>query len=177
MISKTTLSAKAPSRSAPARVDYAARPMIYVVRFCGAQPSSIAMAIGQAIAVLDNYLQQLGQPGSSQLLVLYRNPIEGAVTVQIGYPVSQEAAASVSGEILAGQTPAGAMVELSGEKTLDQILAVGRSLPESAAACTRQSFEEPEFRPWTGKLVENLLVPADFWPHVQKRLPPTEGGT
>lgn len=177
MISNTTSPTdRGLARSAPVRVDYEARPMVYVVRFCGAQPSSIAVAIGQAISVLDNYLQQLGHPRSSRLIVAYRNHIEGAVTVQVGYPVSEEAAASISGEIFAGHTPAGVMVELFGEETLDQILAVGRSLPETAAAFTWQSFEEAEFRPWTGKLVESLLVPADFWPQVQTRSPPPKGG-
>lgn len=143
--------------------EHKARPMIYVVRFCGAHPSSIAAAVGQAIAVLDNHLQQLGQPASRQLHVIYRNHIEGAVTVQVGYPVSDEVAASATGEIVAGSSPAGAMVELAGEMTPDRILAVGLSLPESAASYTWQVFEESDFRPWTGKPAETLLVPTELW--------------
>jgi hypothetical protein len=171
MISNTTTEpSRQPRRGGrPAAAEYQARPMVYVVRFCGAHPSSVAAAVGQAIQVLDGYLRQLGHPAARQLYVVYRNHIEGAVTVQVGYAVSQEAAAAATGEIFAGTTPAGAMVELSGERTLDQILAVGRSLPESSASYTWQMFEEDDFRPWTGKLVENLLVPAQFQPRLQQQ--------
>jgi len=165
-----------PTTGPPARVDFEARPMIYVVRYCGAQASSIGVAISQAIAVLDNYLQQSGYPQARQLFVTYRNHIEGAVTLQVGYPVEAAAAASVTGEIFAGSSPAGPMVELSEERTLEQILAVGRTLPEKAASYTWQVFEENEFRPWTGKLVENLLVPLDFLPGIQRRWPNHSGG-
>lgn len=152
---------------APVQATFPARPMAYVVRFCGAHPSSISAAVGQAIAVLDNFLVGLKLPLPSQLLVVYRNHIEGAVTIQVGYPVSKAAAAAATGEVFSGLTPSGAMVELFGEKNLNEILAVGRSLPESSASYTWQMLEESDFRPWTGKLVENLLVPAEFWPHIQ----------
>ena len=151
-----------------AEVTFQPRPMVYVVRFCGAQASSIRAAVGQAIAVLDAFLNRLSMGPPAQLVVVYRNHIEGAVTVQIGYPVSEEAAAAVSGEILAGVTPSGPMVELVGEQTLEQILAVGRSLPESSASYTWQILDEADFRPWTGKLVETLLVPAQFRPQLQR---------
>jgi hypothetical protein len=145
--------------------------MIYVVRFCGTQPSSIGAAVGQAIGVLDDYLQQLGHPKGRQLYVIYRNHIEGAVTVQVGYAVSNDAAASVTGEIFAATTPSGPMIELAGEPTLDRILAVGRSLPASSSSYTWQVYEEDEFRPWTGRLVKNLLVAAEFLPHLEQHMP------
>lgn len=162
--------------SSPAEVSFQAHPMVYVVRFCGSHPSSIGAAVGQAIAVLDSFVGNLSTPQPKQLFVVFRNHIEGAVTVQVGYPVLAEAAAAATGEILSGHTPSGPMVELSGEKTLDHILAVGRSLPESAAAYTWQMLNEADFRPWTGKLPEGLFVPAQFWPHIQRQAAASRGG-
>jgi hypothetical protein len=165
----STVGAKGSPAATTPPAEYQPRPMIFVVRFCGAHPASIAAAIGQAIAVLDDHLRQLGQPASRQLFVIYRNHIEGAVTVQVGYPVSDDVAASVTGEISAGSSPAGMMIALTGETTPDRIQEIGLRLPESSASYTWQVFEESDFRPWTGKLVETLLVPAEFWPHVRRR--------
>lgn len=170
MVSHSTANAKKtnPPRSGPpASVMFEARPMVYAVRYCGAQRSSISAAIGQTLAVLDSFLGQQGLPEAKQLFVVYRNHIEGAVTIQAGYLVDEQTAGRVTGEILAGTTPSGPMVELLDEKTLEQILEVGRSLPESPNSYTWQVFEAPEFRPWTGKLVENLFVPADLWAQVE----------
>jgi hypothetical protein len=176
MMTSTSQRMGQPKVKMPVTADFQAHPMIYVVRFCGPHPSSIGAAVGQAIAVLDNFLNRLGAPPPSTLFVVYRNQIEGAVTVQAGYPVSQEAAAAVTGEIFAGYTPSGQMVELTGEKTLDHILAVGRSLPESSASYTWQILNEGDFRPWTGKLPEGLFVPAQFWPHIQRHAAVPGGG-
>lgn len=176
MVMSTTEQTGQSQANAPAQASFPVRPMVYVVRFCGAQPSSIGAAVGQAITVLDNFLSRLGMRLPSQLFVVYRNHIEGAVTVQVGYPVSKEATAAVTGEIFAGSTPSGPMVALVGERTLDEILSVGRSLPEGSGSYTWQILEEADFRPWTGKLVESLLVPAQLWPHVQKQAAVAGGG-
>lgn len=159
-----------PIPASPAVTTFEAHPMVYVVRFCGDYSSSISAAIGQAIGVLDTYLQEAGLPEARQMFVTYRNHIEGAVTVHVGYPVTDAAAASAAGEISAGTTPAGPMVEFSGEDALEQVLAIGHNLPESATSYTWQVYEADEFRPWTGHLVESLLMPADLWPHVQRYL-------
>lgn len=149
------------ARSVPT-INFEGRPFVYVVRFCGTEESSIASAIRQAIGVLDNFLQSQRAGDPDELLIVYRNRLPGAVTLQVGFPVQQAVADAVGGEILAGLTPSGPMVEMLPGGELAEVLDAGAGLPEGSASYIWQSFRPAEFRPWRVHPSAPVLAPAEF---------------
>lgn len=153
-----------PHRSLP-RVSCAARPMVYVVRYCGTEESSVASAIRQGLAVLDDFLERQGVAPSSELVIVYRNRLPGAVAIAIGYPVPQAVAAAARSDVLAGVTPSGPMVALLPGGSLDEVLDAGAGLPEGPSSYTWQTFAAADFRPWRAHPSAPLLAPVDVVPH------------
>lgn len=143
----------------------ASRPLIYVVRYCGEEDASTSAAIRQAIGVLDTYLDAIGVPAAGELVVIYRNRLQGAVKLEIGYPVDQAIADKASGEIMSGTTPSGAMVSTVTGRGFAAVLAAERRLTGGVSMSARnhpftwQSFKTPEFRPWRGHPPARLLAP------------------
>jgi hypothetical protein len=143
--------------------DYQGRPLVYVVRFCGTEESSVASAIRQAISVLDNFLQGQGAEEAQELVVVYRSRLPGAVTLQVGFPVSQRIAHAAGGEVFAGLTPSGPMVEMLPGSDLDDVLGVAARLPKGRASFTCwQIFRASDFRPWRQHPSVPVMAPAEF---------------
>lgn len=151
--------------SSRSRVAVVPRPMIYVVRYCGEEDASTTAAIRQAIEVLDRHLVSIGEPVGRELIVVYRNWLPGAVTVEVGYPVDQSVADQTTGEIASKSAPFGPMVSMITAWGFASVLAAERRLtgPLSATAHKRtftwQSFKGSEFRPWQGHPPAQLLAP------------------
>jgi hypothetical protein len=143
-------------------IDCQGRPLVYVVRFCGTEESSVASAIRQAIGVLDNFMRGQDAGEAQELVVVYRNRLPGAVTLQVGFPVAQRIADAAAGEVFAGVTPAGPMIEMPSGGELEDVLAVGARLPEGRASFTWQTFRLADFRPWRAHPSAPVLVPAEF---------------
>lgn len=143
-------------------VDHQGRPLVYVVRFCGTEESSVASAIRQAIGVLDNFLQGQGAGEAQELVVVYRNRLPGAVTLQVGFPVAQRIADAAAGEVFAGLTPSGPMIEMLPGGDLEDVLDVGAQLPEGGASFTWQSFRPSDFRPWRQHPSAPVMAPAEL---------------
>lgn len=142
--------------------DHQGRPLVYVVRFCGTEESSVASAIRQAIGVLDHFLQGQGADEAQELVVVYRNRLPGAVTLQVGFPVAQRVAEAAAGEVFAGLMPSGPMIEMLPGGDLDDVLGVGARLPEGRASFTWQSFRASDFRPWRQHPSVPVMAPAEF---------------
>lgn len=142
--------------------DHQGRPLVYVVRFCGTEESSVASAIRQAIGVLDNFLKGQGADEAQELVVVYRNRLPGAVTLQVGFPVAQRVAEAAAGEVFAGLTPSGPMIEMLPGGDLDDVLGVGARLPEGRASFTWQSFRASDFRPWRQHPSVPVMAPAEL---------------
>lgn len=159
----TTPDRSMPAVPAPVHVtDYQGRPIVYVVRFCGTEESSVASAIRQAIGVLDNFLHRQDADEPRELIVVYRNRLPGAVTLQVGFPVAQRIADAAAGEVFAGLTPAGPMIEMLPGGDLEAVLGVGEQLPEGHTSFSWQSFPAADFRPWRTHPSAPVLVPAEF---------------
>lgn len=151
--------------------DYRGRPLVYVVRFCGTEESSVASAIRQAIGVLDNFLQGQRADEPDELVVVYRNRLPGAVALQVGFPVAQGIADAAAGEVFAGLTPSGPMIEMLPGGNLEEVLSVGARLPEGRASFSWQTFRPVDFRPWRGHPSAPVLVPAEFGGHATRPEP------
>lgn len=141
---------------------YEGRPFVYVVRFCGTEESSVAFAIRQAIGVLDNFLQGQHVVDPGELIIVYRNRLPGAVTLQVGFPVEQRIADAARGEVFAGLTPSGPMIEMLPGGQLADVLDVGAGLPEDPSSFTWQSFGRSDFRPWREHPSAPVLTPAEL---------------
>lgn len=150
----------APSHVSRAVKYWPARPLVYVVRFCGTEESSVASAIRQGIVVLDNFLERHDAAPPDELVVIYRNRLPDAVTLQIGFPVEQRVANAATGEIFAGVTPAGPMASVLSGGDLADVLAAGAGLPEAASSFTWQIFQRGHFRPWRQHPSVPVLAPA-----------------
>jgi hypothetical protein len=142
----------------------AARPLVYVVRFCGTEESSVASAIRQGIGILDNFIEQQDAAPPDELVVVYRNRLPNAVTLQIGFPVEQGVANAAAGAVFAGTTPAGPMVSILPGGDLAEVLAVGERLPEGTPSLTWQTFRRVHFRPWREHPSVPVFAPADPMP-------------
>ncbi len=142
--------------------EYQGRPLVYVVRFCGTEESSVASAIRQGIGVLDNFLQRQRAGEPSELVIVYRNRLPGAVTLQVGFPVDQRIANAAAGEVFSGLTPSGPMIEMLPGGDLEEVLSVGARLPEGRSSFTWQTFRQSDFRPWREHPSAPVIAPAEL---------------
>lgn len=141
-------------------------PFIYVTRYCGESDASSAAAIRDAVAVLDRFLAGQDAAPATQLLVLYRNHLPGAITLEIGFPTRADIAARAVGEIRAGTTPAGQMRSILPPAGFGPVLAAatdligqdGRPLGHDGAYAF-QRFVAEQFRPWCGHPSTPLMAP------------------
>lgn len=146
-------------------VAVAPRLMIHVVRYCGEEDASTTAAIRQATEVLDRYLVSIDEPVGRELIVVYRNRLPGAVTLEVGYPVDQSVADQATGEIAAGPAPSGPMISTTTGLGFASVLAAERRLSGPLAKANRsrsftwQSFKASDFRPWRGHPSSPLFAP------------------
>jgi hypothetical protein len=154
-----------------------ARPLVYVVRFCGTEESSVASAIRQGIGILDSFLERQGAAPPDELVVVYRNRLPYAVTLQIGFPVEQRIANAAAGAVFAGTTPAGPMASILPGGDLADVLAVGERLPEGTPSLTWQTFRRVHFRPWREHPSVPVLAPTGLVPGTAPSHPSTDRPT
>ncbi|WP_156384742.1 hypothetical protein [Devosia sp. Root413D1] len=139
--------------------------MIYVVRYCGEGDASTTAALRQAIEVLDRYLVSIDEPVGRELIVIYRNRLPGAVTLEVGYPVDQSVAEQATGEIAARPAPSGPMVATTTGLGFASVLAAERRLTGPLVKANRnrtftwQGFKGSDFRPWRGHPSSPLFAP------------------
>lgn len=143
-----------------------ARPMFYVVRHCVLDEASMSAAMHQAVPLLDDALSACDLPPMQELIVIYRNRIPGAVTVEIGVPVDPAAAPAAGGEPALGQSPGGAMLIRVAEPGLAGLLRQETALVETARAAGLkadaffwQSFSREQAHSWNGHPEARILLP------------------
>lgn len=139
-----------------------ARPLVHVVRYCGLDDASTTAAIRQAIEILDDFIAAQDCPAASELLIVYRNRLPGAVTLEIGYPVTGAVARNVTGEIAATKTPSGPMASTVTQPGFRGVLDAADRLAVTRSAEAKyfwQIFAADDFRPWRGYPLGHLKTP------------------
>lgn len=156
----------APHPAGSALTQVAARPMLYVVRHCVLDEASMSAALRQAVPVLDNALSTRGEAPMRDLIVIYRNRVPGAVTVEIGAPLETSPEAVVPGEAVLGVSPGGAMLSRIADAGLPGLLrreaelaATARSAGLEASPFFWQSFTYAQTHPWTGHPEASIYLP------------------
>ncbi len=155
----------------------AARPMLYVVRYCVLDDASISAAVRQAVPILESALASHGAPPMRELIVVYRNRVPGAVTVEIGVPVDLVTDAASGGEPALGRSPGGAMISAVAERGLPELLRRQADLVETACASGLevefffwQQFTRDQVQVWRGHPRAKLFLPII---HVDRLVAPT----
>lgn len=164
----------APRAAALALEQIAARPMLYVVRYCVLDEASISAAMRQAVPTLENALATRGAPPMRELIVVYRNRVPGAVTVEIGVPADLRADATIDGEPALGMSPGGAMISRVADAGLQGLVrreadlaATARAAGLEAASFFWQSFTRDQARAWNGHPQARVFLP--IIPHTANR--------
>lgn len=85
----------------------AGQPMLYVTIRTSERASSIASTIKASIDQVMRFMQQEGIAPTGDPLAVFSDWNGRLVTIEAGYPVSQEDALRADGRIMAGQTPEG----------------------------------------------------------------------
>ena len=156
------------SKSLPsvALEEVTARPMLYVMRHCVLDEASISAAMRQAVPMLDEAVLERGARTTGEMVVVYRNRVPGAVTVEIGVPIDPIAAVAEQGEPALGQSPNGAMLSRMAEAGLPGLLrreaeltATARAAGLGAGSYFWQSFSHDQTRPWLGHPEAKVYLP------------------
>jgi hypothetical protein len=122
------------------------------VRYCGTDDASTSAAIRDGVRTLDGYFRDNGVPLAAELIVIYRNRMQGSVTLEIGYPVNDKLAKNVSGEILSSWTPSGLAKSRMSKPGISAVLSAYdrffRGNKRLSPPTCWQHFTQSEFRPW-----------------------------
>jgi hypothetical protein len=117
-------------------------PMLYVTRYCGTDPSSIAAALNDAVGTLDDRFEALGLARPEAAVVLYRNRLPESLTIDVGYVLPASLALRPEVELKAGDTPAGTMLSAPSPHGLRGVLgAIDRLMDEAS----RQGLSPGDF--------------------------------
>jgi hypothetical protein len=145
------------SRATAAIKEITARPMLYVVRHCVLDEASISAAMRQALPMLDDTVAARGAGAIGEFIVIYRNRVPGAVTVEIGVPVDLSIDADSPGEPALGRSPGGAMLSRTAIAGLPgllrreaELVATARAAGLEAGSYFWQSFSHDQTHPWVG---------------------------
>jgi hypothetical protein len=143
--------------------------MVFVVRFCGLQRSSVVAGIQSGIEALKRLAVAIGlAPGATY--VLYRNPqaSTSTVTIEIGMPIPDEIAYRNTGELRFGRTPKGIALQGTPADLRASLSDVLIGLRETAAA------EGLEYEPFWWQVLpdhEDIEVNAQLRLNLPVRLP------
>jgi hypothetical protein len=145
------------SRATAAIKEITAHPMLYVVRHCVLDEASISAAMRQALPLLEEAVSARGAKATGELIVVYRNRVPGAVTVEIGVPVDLSIDADSPGEPALGRSPGGAMLSRTAIAGLPgllrreaELVATARAAGLEAGSYFWQSFSHDQTHPWVG---------------------------
>lgn len=84
-----------------------AQPMLHVTRSATMAPGDIARATREGFGEIGAFLNTTGIKPVGPPICVYRDWDGNTMKIDIGFPVSQSDAARTSGELMAGNTPAG----------------------------------------------------------------------
>jgi hypothetical protein len=154
------------SRPALTLEEFPARPMLYVVRHCVLDEASISAAMRQALPMLDEAVSARGAKAIGELIVVYRNRVPGAVTVEIGVPVDLSIDANGPGEPALGQSPSGAMLSRTAVAGLPgllrreaELVATAQAAGLGAGSFFWQTFSHDQTHPWLGHPEAKVYLP------------------
>lgn len=121
------------------------RKLLHLVRYCGLDEASIAAALRQA---LGHFAPLVGHAGGSvPLVIVYRNLMPGAVTLDIGVPLDAAGAVAPEGEVHIRELPAGeAGAPPPYGMGLSGVLAHVKALLDRGHAYAWQEVKLPELR-------------------------------
>lgn len=94
------------------RTEAVPHPMVYVEMTSSVDPKVMSAAIRTAIEKLQSFFGQTAIIPIGVPLTVYKGGSTDYVTMDIGFPVDALALQRASGEVLAGQTPAGPAVKV-----------------------------------------------------------------
>jgi AraC family transcriptional regulator len=84
-----------------------ARPFLYVSHTIKMDPDAIRGVMDRSFRTLGAFMGKSRTAPSGPPIALYRDYAGGSVTIDLGFPVSQESLAKAGGEVKAGRTPGG----------------------------------------------------------------------
>lgn len=167
-----------PQPAALSLEEVTAHRMLYVVRHCVLDEASISAAMRQAVPMLDEAVSAHGAMPAGELIVVYRNRVPGAVTVEIGVPVDVSFGAVSGGEPALGHSPAGAMLSRTAEAGLPGLLRREAELVTTAQAAGLhtgsffwQRFSHDQAHPWLGHPEARVFLPVVAKPATAVELP------
>lgn len=142
--------------------DAGPRPFVHVVRYCGLDEASTTAAIRQAVEILDAFVAAQGASPIEALIIVYRNRLPGAITLEIGAAVSPAIAEKVGGELIATTTPSGPMVSVAAQPGFAGLLQAADHLTTGGGSGPTyfwQVFGAEAFRPWRGYPQADVKAP------------------
>lgn len=135
--------------------------MVALTRFCGLDDASTGAAIRQAVGRLDHFFAERKLPPPTQLVIVYRNLIPGAITLELGVPVPDGREPRLEGEFSIAALPAVAEQVAMASSGIAPIVSTLRDLMRVGHAYAWQVLEADEFRPWRGHNALPLNVGQD----------------
>jgi hypothetical protein len=146
--------------------EFPVRPMLYVVRHCVLDEASISAAMRQALPILDEAGSARGAKAIGEFIVVYRNRVPGAVTVEIGVSVDLSVGASARGEPALGQSPSGTMLSRTAVAGLPgllrreaELVATAQAAGLGAGSFFWQVFSRDQTHPWVGHPEAKVYLP------------------
>jgi len=142
---------------------HAAEPLrlVTLTRFCGLDDASTGAAIRQAIGRLDHFFADRRLPQPDRMVIVYRNLIPGAITLELGFPVSPNSSPNLEGEFRFTELPAATDQAATTAPGIAPIIATLRELMLAGHAYAWQVVDDEDFRPWRGHPALPLSVTAD----------------
>lgn len=138
--------------AAPAAVPRAApsTKMVSLARFCGLDDASTGAAIRQGVSRLDHFFGERKLPTPDTLIIVYRNLIPGAITLELGFPVPAHGEPRTEGEFGINELPEAAEQVAMTTPGLAPIIVTLRDLMRAGHGFAWQVLVSDEFRPWRG---------------------------
>jgi hypothetical protein len=140
-------------------------PIVYAVRHCGLDASSIAAGVKSASAELDQFFLDRRAERSRKAIITYRNLQPETVTVEVGALVSERVAALAADRICGGKSPQGLVFSLAFPRGARML---GEALETLRTRAVEQGFEEPTCYwqrpldiddPWPADTLTTLYAP------------------
>jgi hypothetical protein len=124
--------------------------MVSLTRFCGLDDASTGAAIRQAVGRLDHFFAERKLPAPEALIIVYRNLIPGAITLELGFPVPAHGEPRTEGEFNIAELPVAAEQVAVTTPGLAPIIVTLRDLMQAGHGFAWQVLVSEEFRPWRG---------------------------
>jgi hypothetical protein len=110
------------AQSSGTATELESQPMLYVSRYCSLHAYSLSAAVEQALGALGRFQAEQQVEIAGAPFIILRNLHGETVTVDLGWPVSEDDARKAAGEIKAGATPSGTMRKIPLGDGFDRLL-------------------------------------------------------